>query len=133
MPLNEEGVSDLEQAKQEPTQGAVEPARKVKPWVCLLMVVMLLSILAGAIAVEGAGWHYLMWASHHPALRAKYDPHHWLTRIAILMIVLSICRAFIQAMLPPLVTFQAWRRVFLPFPWEPRERPEQVGTEPPVH
>ena len=96
-----------------------------------ITVLVLGGILAAVLAAELGGWGYLHWASAHPALRAKYDPHHWLGRLAVFAVLVSFCHAMASTLREPLATFIAWRRVFVPLPWERRREPEPSGAEPP--
>ena len=122
--------------------------------VFLLIVAAFLLFLAVAavvmVAVEFGHWGYLAWAGRHPALVARYDPHHWLSRavalVALLSLAHAVCRGLsemLRRQLPALWSavfseglpmLRAWRRVFLPLPWERRREPEppSAGAEPPA-
>lgn len=92
-----------------------EPSRKVKVAVFALGGGLLLVALASAVALEFGGLPLLHWAAAHPAARAKYDPHHWLSRLLALCILLSIGHTAFAAMRNPAAKLLAWQRVFLPW------------------
>lgn len=108
---------------------APEPSRRVKVIATLLTLLVVLLIAGFVYVVDGAGWYYLAWAKRHPAFVAKYDPHHWGGRVAVLLIVLSFRSSIVHALTPSFAAFSTWRRVFMPFSWEAREQPEQAKTE----
>lgn len=92
-----------------------EPSRKVKVVVFAIGGGLLLAALASAVALEFGGLPLLHWVTAHPAARAKYDPHHWLSRLLALCILLSIGHTAFAAMRNPAAKTLAWQRVFLPW------------------
>lgn len=106
---------------------ANKQSRKVKVFVFAIAGSLLLSALAGAIALELGGLPLLHWAAAHPTTWAKHDPHHWISRLLALCILLSLGRAALMALRDPTAKFLAWRRVFLPW-----HRQKQAEAKQPV-
>lgn len=109
-----------------------EPQTRTAGWLISLLayaLTALVILVCAAIVVlpEAVSWSYLNWAHHHPGQSARYDPHHWLRKIALLITLATFagaiwsktCQSFRQGR-ALLITFGHWRRVFLPLPWERR-------------
>jgi hypothetical protein len=122
-----EEQTDSEAERQAITQ---KHSLKIRLLAFLLTVVVLTIAILVALSLELSGGAYLQWAAKHPVLSAKYDPHHWVGRIAALAILFSIGRAIVSVVRQPWATFRAWQRVFLPLPWENREARGQEAERP---
>ncbi len=108
---------------------ANEPSRKAKVIVFATAGSVLLTVLVSAVALEVGGLPLLHWATTHPAAWAKYDPHHWVSRLLALCVLLSLGHAVLLALHDYWVKITIWRRVFLPWRREKQAEPEQPSLE----
>jgi hypothetical protein len=109
------------------------PGWKLKLPAFVLTALVLTVILAIVLLPDAGSWAYLEWARRHPAQRARVDPHHWLNKIALLMLLVTFgsalwtgLRDFFRRAQAALVIVGHWRRVFLPLPWERRREPQRT-------
>lgn len=100
------------------------PSLKVKTFVFVAMSI----VISIAVMLTLEPYLILHWALAHPKSYTKHDPHHWLTRLALVSILLTTCRAYRRSSRPMRQKFQAWQQTFLPLPWERQEPHDKPGN-----
>ena len=78
----------------------------------VLLYLVLLAVVASALAPHV----FLAWATAYPAADTRHDPHHWLSRLAALCVLLAYGQFFLREAGRAWGRFRAWQRVFLPWP-----------------